>query len=239
MNENAFFQYKETRAKTGYKSAWLIKDGSVSNKYVLLVASETVPYVFGEKESHEFNILQSPVMGQVSGKLSLETQTVEVLHHRDNAYRFHKLGDKTYEFMCINAEYMGYKFTGTVSYKPNSAEGDINKATVTITPTDASVTPVFNARGLIAETLCIDDAIPDTVSVNKELDFTPIQIGAGTLTFTVSKIEGENNTEQNATTATDYTVSTNKITFKSTGLFVVKVSSTNYAPYITTIYVEQ
>ena len=99
VDNNSFFQYKESRAKAGYKSAWLVKDPE-TNKYSLISASESVPYVFGDKETHEFNLLQSPVIGQVEGKMSLEPQDVEVLHHRDNAYRFYKLKGLTLDFMC-------------------------------------------------------------------------------------------------------------------------------------------
>ena len=52
MNKNAFFQYKEARALSGYGSALLVKlpYDNDDGKYSLLVASETTPYVFGDKE---------------------------------------------------------------------------------------------------------------------------------------------------------------------------------------------
>ena len=85
MNKAAFFQYNETRALSGYKSACLVKRTG-EEKYSLVGATESVPYVFGDKETFDFNLLQSPVIGQVEGKMSLEAQDIEVLHHRDNAY---------------------------------------------------------------------------------------------------------------------------------------------------------
>ena len=236
LNPNSFFQYKESRAKAGYKSAWLVKDHE-TGKYSLVSASETVPYVFGDKETHEFNLLQSPVIGQVEGKFSLEPQEVEVLHHRDNAYRFHKLKGRTLDFMCINAEYMGYKFCCTVVYKPNGAEADVNKATVTITPMDANTTPVFNARPEVVETLCFANAIPETVKVGDKINLSVIQSGV-TPTVKAVKIADGTNEE---TDATSTVVSTNiaGTTISAVGLYAITVSADGYASWTTTVYVEE
>lgn len=236
LNPNSFFQYKESRAKAGYKSAWLVKDPE-TGKYSLVSASETVPYVFGDKETHEFNLLQSPVIGQVEGKFSLEPQEVEVLHHRDNAYRFHKLKGRTLDFMCINAEYMGYKFSGTVDYRPNGAEADVNKATVTITPMDANTTPVFNARPEVVETLCFANAIPETVKVGDKINLSVIQSGV-TPTVKAVKIADGTNEE---TDATSTVVSTNiaGTTISAVGLYAITVSAEGYASWTTTVYVEE
>ena len=240
MNEKSFFQYKEGRALSGYKSAWLVKLPENNGKYSLIGATETVPYVFGDKETFEFNLLQSPVIGQVEGKLSLESQDVDVLHHRDNAYRYEKLKGKVLDFMCINAEYVGYKFSGTLDYRPNNAEADINRATVTIIPMDAETTPIYDARNEIIETLCFADEIPSTVKTGEAIDFSVKQTGA-TVTYTVTKIASGTNVESLAVSTTDYTQGSNSssITFNSTGLFAIKASANNYAAWTTTVYVEQ
>lgn len=238
VNSNSFFQYKETRALSGYKSAWLYKDPDLG-KYCLIGATESVPYVFGDKETFEFDILQAPTKGQVEGKPSLEAQDIEVLHHRDNAYRFEKLKGKTIDFMTINGEYVGYKFSGTVDYRPNNAEADVNRATVTITPMSAEATPVFNARNEIAETLCFASAIPATVKVGEEFDLSVVQKSV-TTKYTVYKI-GENNQETLDTTSLNHDNPTQaKISVE--GLYAITVSDNaeqpTYAPWTTTVYVE-
>lgn len=237
MNENAFFQYKENRAHAGYKSAWLIKLPENNGKFSLLSATESVPYVFGDKDTHEFNLLQSPVVGQVEGKMSLEQVTVEVLHHRDNAYRFDKLRGKTYEFMCINAEFVGYRFTGTLDYRPNTAEADVNKATVTITPMDATPTAVYNARPLVLETLCFANAIPDTVKTTDKVDFSVTQTGA-VLTFEVVKIADETNAESVASSSEVDTTNPKEVQFKVAGLYAVTVKADGFGSWTTTVYAE-
>ena len=236
LNNNSFFQYKETRALSGYRSAWLYKDPDLG-KYCLVAATESVPYVFGDKDTFEFDILQSPTKGQVEGKPSLEAQDIEVLHHRDNAYRFNKLKGKTLDFMTINGEFMGYKFAGTLDYRPNNAEADVNRATVTITPMSAEATPVFNAREEIAETLCFASSVPATVKISEEFDISVVQSTA-TTTYKMVKI-GDNNVETEATTSLTST-DPKKATISAEGLYAITVSDTaeQYAPWTTTVYVE-
>ena len=235
MDNNTFFKYNESRALSGYKSAWLVKLPN-ENKYSLVGATESVPYVFGDKESFNFDLLQSPVVGQVEGKMSLEAQDIEVLHHRDNAYRFEALKGKTLDFMTVNAEFVGYKFTGTLDYRPNNAEADVNRATVTITPMSASVTPVFNARPEIMETLCFASAIPATIKVGEKIDLSVVQVE--TPTISTVKIEDRTNKE---TDATSNVISTNikETTINATGLYAITVSASGYASWTTTVYVEQ
>lgn len=236
LNDNSFFQYKETRALSGYKSAWLYRDPELG-KYCLVGATETVPYVFGDKDSFEFDILQSPTKGQVEGKPSLEAQNIEVLHHRDNAYRFNKLKGRTLDFMTINGEFMGYKFSGTLDYRPNNAEADVNRATVTITPMSADAEPVYDARSDIAETLCFASAIPATIKVGAKFNLSVVQSTA-TATYSIKKI-GANNAETEATSSLTAT-NPAEATISEAGLYAITVSDTAkvFAPWTTTVYVE-
>lgn len=239
LNENAFFQYKETRALSGYKSAWLYKDPDLG-KYCLVGATETVPYVFGDKDTFEFDILQSPTKGQVEGKPSLEAQDIEVLHHRDNAYRFNKMKGKTIDFMTVNGEFMGYKFSGTLDYRPNNAEADVNRATVTITPMSADATPVYNARPEIAETLCFASAIKATVKVGEEFDISVVQ-NTATTSYKLTQIK-ENNVEDDGSTVQSLLdkADPKHATISAEGLYAITVSDTAeaFAPWTTTVYVE-
>ena len=239
IDSNTFFQVKEARALSGYRSAWLMKGSN--GKYSLVGATETVPYVFGDKENFEYDLLQAPTKGQVEGKMTLESQDIEVLHHRDNAYRYEKLKGKVHDFMVINAEFVGYKFTGTLDYRPNNAEADINRATVTITPMSASVSPVFNARGNIEETLCFANAIPATVRVGDKIDLSVVQSSAD-VTITAKKIADGEYSETAETDATAMvtpdTQNSNVVTISAVGLYALTVSASGYAPWTTTVYVE-
>lgn len=235
ISNNTFFQYKEGRALSGYKSAWLVKENGF---YSLVCASESVPYVFGDKDTFEYDLLQSPTKGQIEGKMSLEAQDIEVLHHRDNAYRFEKLKGKTLDFLVVNAEFVGYKFSGTIDYRPNNAEADVNRATVTITPMSASVSPIFNARPLIQETLAFANSIQETVKIGADIDLSVVQDVTATVTAKLIA-EGEYD-ESKETDATANVSSTDikNVTISKAGLYALTVSAEGYAPWTTTVYVE-
>lgn len=234
MNKDAFFQYKETRALSGYKSAWLVKRTG-EEKYSLVGATESVPYVFGDKETFDYNILQSPVIGQVEGKMSLEAQDIEVLHHRDNAYLYEKLKGQTLDFMVINAEFVGYKFVGTIDYRPNNAEADINRATVTITPMSASVKPIFNARPQVIETLCFASVIPETIKTTDTIDLSVVQSGVTPTVKAVKITDGTNEESPFELAVTDVKV----VKIPTAGLYALTVSAEGYASWTTTVYVEE
>lgn len=236
ISNNAFWQYNEDRAKAGYKSAWLVKLPENNGKFSLIGLTSSVPYPFGDTESFDVNVLQSSVIGKVEGKVTMENVDVPVYHHRDNAYRYDKLKGQVLEFMSINSEFVGYKYSGTLKYKPDTAESDANTATVTITPVAGSETPVLDARNEVIETLCLSGVIPETVKVGTAVDFSVKQIV--TPQFSVVKIASGTNTETEATASTDYTVDGNKLTFTASGLMAITVSATGYASWTTTVYVE-
>lgn len=239
VDKTSFTQYTETRGTSGYGSAWLYKDLKLG-KYCMISATESVPYVFGGKDTFDFDLLQAPTKGQIEGKPSLEAQDIEVLHHRDNAFRFSKLKGQTLDFMTINSEFVGYKFSGTVDYRPSSAGADVSRATVTITPMSADATPVYNARPFIVETLCFNSGIPETVKVGEEFDISVKQADKATIAYEVNLIN-EDNSETLQSTTTDYDFSNEQqAVIKKGGLFAITVKDTaeNYAPWTTTVYVE-
>ena len=233
VDATTFFSYKEGRARSGYKSAWLVKMPG-SNKYSLIGATESVPYVFGDKETFDFDILQSPVKGQVEGKLTLDSVDVSVLHHRDNAYRYEKLKGLTLDFMSINSEFVGYAFTGTLDYRPDTAEADVHRATVTITPMDAKTTPIFNARDEIIPTLCFKAAIPESIKVGEKIDLSVV--GDVAVTVSAKAIAAGTNAETDATSSVN-SVTLSETTISGTGLYAITVSAEGYASWTTTVYV--
>lgn len=240
LDAQSFLNYVEGRGQSGYGAAILVKDpdNGTDGKYSLLVASSTIPFVQGSSDSFEFDLLNMPTKGKIEGKPSIEAKEVEVLHHRDNAYRFYKLLNKTLNFLVISKDFMAYRFVGTVSYRPNDASADVWKGTYTITPMSAETTPIFDARPLVANTLVFKEAIPDTVKTGVEVDLANV-FNVTTVEASVKKISAETNEETDASSS-DYSFSGTKITFNSTGLYAVTVSDTTktYASWTTTIYCE-
>lgn len=237
IDKDSYFKYLEHRGQSGYRAAILVKNAYDDDaKYSLLVASETVPSIFGSQDSFEFDLLNSPVKGKVDGKMSLEDKEVEVLHHRDNVYRFEKLKGKVLDFLFVDSQFVGYKFSGTVSYRVNDASADVLRGTYTITPMSADPTPILDARSLCQETLCFSEVIPDTIKVNGTIDLSLAQSTVSP-TYSVMKIS-DKGSETAATSDTDYALSDNVMTIKTHGLFAITASATDYASWTTTVYVE-
>ena len=177
MNKNTFFDYSENQAHTGYRSAVLYKEQG-DTKYRFLCASETVPFPFGTKESFEFNLLNSRSIGQVEGKASVEQKEVELLYTRNNAFLFEQLKDKVLDFMSITPQLIGYKYHGTISFRPNDATNEIHRGTYTITPMGISDVPFLKAREEILEPLFFEDVIPDEVVLSEgNLDGIKLNVG--------------------------------------------------------------
>ena len=239
MDKNTFYKYDENRALTGYGSAWLVALPENDGKFSIIGFTESVPYVFSDKESFDFNVLQQETMGQIQGKTTLEAVDVAVMHHRDNAYRFSKLAGQVLQFMSVNAEFVGYKFSGTLDYRPDTAEADIHRATVTITPASATSVPVLNARPEIMDTLAFNNPVKATVNIDEKVDFSVKQSSA-VVSLSVKSI-GVNNVETTASVSTDYVTDSTKTTtlqFKKSGLYAVTVSATGFASWTTTVYVD-
>lgn len=248
MDKNTFFQYKENQAHAGYRSAILYKEqGDV--KYRFLCASETVPFPFGEKEALEFNLLNSEVIGQVEGKFTTEQKSVEMLYTRNNTMLFEKLKGRVLDFMSLTPQMVGYKFNGTISFRPNDATNEIHRGTYTLTPMDVDTTPYYKARTECYMPFFFADTIPDEISL-ANLDTTAEGIsinlnlrGNATekadFTYTTIGADGKETTPQTITV-------TNGVGTlpKVEGLYVIyakpkTANSTDYSPCFTSVYVTE
>lgn len=165
MEKDALFQYNESQAQVGYKSAVLYKKQG-DTKYRFLCASETVPFPYGTRDSYEFDLMNSATKGFVEGKMSLEQKEVELLYTPNNAYLFETLKDQVLDFMSLTPDKVGYKYHGKISFRPNDASADIHRGTYTITPMGATEVPLFMAREEVLTPLFFADVIPYEISLS-------------------------------------------------------------------------
>lgn len=244
MANDIFFGYKENQAHSGYKSAILYKEQG-ETKYKLLCPSETVPFPFGTKETFEFNLLNSPVIGQVEGKDTIEQKEIELLYTRNNAILFEKLRGRVLDFMSLTPQMIGYKYSGTIAFRPNDATNDIHRGTYTITPMDADPTPYFMARSEILIPTYFADVIPDEISL--------AEVGSGDIKLNLSVKNDDNatfkydtivsTTNKETGTQTDLTVSSGVATLpKTAGLYVIYATPSNantHSGCFATVYVTE
>ena len=231
MQKNAFYGYKENQAQYGYRSAILYKKEG-ETKYRFLCASETVPFPFGTKETAEFNLMNSPVVGQVEGKDTLEQKEIELLYTRNNAILFDELKGKVLDFMSLTPQMIGYKYSGTIAFRPNDATNDIHRGTYTITPMDADPKPYFTARTECLNPIFFTTAIPDELSLaedgvdktggGKEVKVNISTNYTGTVSYKKALITATGRGE-----LSDLSVSSGVATFDTAGLYVIYANPTS------------
>jgi hypothetical protein len=249
MAKDMFFKYEESQAQVGYRSAVVYKEQG-DNKYRFLCASETVPFPFGTRDTFEYDLLNSASKGMVEGKSTLEQSEIELLYTRNNAMLFEKLKGRVLDFMSLTPQGVGYKYHGTISFRPNEATADIHRGTYTITPMGASEVPIWLAKQECYEPLFFADVIPDEISIadlDSEATGVEINVGiagnpSGVITYKYDTISYLTNKE----TGTKTTVSTvqgkpNVISLpKEANLYVIYAEisgSDTYSPCFTTVNV--
>lgn len=247
MENNALTSYKENQAQVGYGSAIFYKEQG-DTKYRFLVASETVPFPFGEKETFEFNLVNSGSIGQVAGKDTAEQKSVELLYTRDNAVIFDKLKGRVIDFMSLTPQKVGYKYSGTISFIPNDATAEIHRGTYTLTPMHIDTQPQYMAREEVMTPLFFTDVIAEEISL-KDLssNTTGVKINVGlsggyenakfsydTFSKTTNKPSG----------TTNEVIATNGVIElpKTTGLYIIyaepqESDKANYSGCFTTVYI--
>lgn len=168
--DNSLTSYKENQATLGYGSAIFYKETG-ETKYKFLVASETVPFPLGDTETIEYSLVNMAAKGQLQGQYNTEKKDVELLYTRDNAVLFERLKGRVLDFMSVTPQKVGYKYNGTITYRPNDAGTDVHKGTYTITPMSIDTTPHLMAREEMKTPLFFIDTIAEEISI-KELPTT-------------------------------------------------------------------
>lgn len=244
MDRDTFYQYEESQAQAGYRSAVLYKEQG-DTKYRFLCASETVPFPFGTKETFEYNLLNSGSIGQVEGKSQIEQKEIELLYTRNNAMLFETLRGRVLDFMSITPQKIGYKYHGKISFRPNDATNDIHRGTYTITPMGANEVPLWKARNECLEPLFFADVIPDEINMsNIKTETIPLNLSLvnnyASAKYSYATVGEDNNV---GTTETDITVDKGIGNIpKSEGLYVIYArpaegDKEKYSSCFTTVYV--
>jgi hypothetical protein len=242
MQKNAFYGYKENQASYGYRSAILYREEGQS-KYRFLCASETVPFPFGTKETTDFNLMNSPIIGQVEGKDTLEQKEVELLYTRNNAILFEKLKGKVLDFMSLTPQMICYKFSGTIAFRPNDASSDLHRGTYTITPMDADPTPIYRAREEALIPLFFNTAIPDEISLSEVNNKPKINLGVtgGEATYEYDTISATTNKETGSRTTLTVTKGVAELPAVADLYVIYAIPSTTstHSECFTTIYITE
>lgn len=161
-----FIEKEDSRPISGYGTALLVDEHN-DGYYSLVIPLESVPTVYGDEDTFEYDILISKAKGSVKGKMSLDSVTTDYLLTRENNYRLSQLENKQLSYMVFHNNFTGYTFTGQLSYRDNDAEADILKGTISITPTSIGG-KFYDGRKKVRQTLDFAGSLPDKVTLGLE-----------------------------------------------------------------------
>ena len=168
------------RVHNPYGSALLVSEHS-DGYFELVIPLESIPSVFGDYETFDYNILTEKAKGLTKGKLELTAVTQEFLLTKENIYRLDQLKDKIYKYMVLCGNGVGYTFNAEISYKIADIDnGDNLKGELTITPS-AFDEVLLDCRPFIRQTLTYSGTIPAhvTLTKSKKTISIPVNIAEG------------------------------------------------------------
>lgn len=199
-----FIEKEDSRPISGYGTALLVDEHN-DGYYSLVIPLESVPTVYGDEDTFEYDILISKAKGSVKGKMSLDTITTDYLLTRENNYRLSQLENKTLSYMVFHNNFTGYTFTGQLSFRDNDAEADVLRGTISITPSSIGE-KFYDGRDMVRQTLDFAGTLPDkvtltsaekTINVNvsvaqadADADFD-VQVTGATGNFTATYADGK------------------------------------------------
>lgn len=231
------------RSATGENTLLLVKEPG-KKRYSIFLDMVTVPNVFGEVETVEFDTTGSSTKGKIKGKRTLENKDFEFFNHRDNIYRAEQLKDKMLDFLYYAPGGGTYHFSGTFTYRANDATAsDILTCTGTIVPATASDEPIIDCRDLIEETLLFMTSIPDELEISDSESVVQIvsQVSDFTITATCDNSAFAVTATQPTSGKQEGSVSiktTSGVSETAHGIVFITISKEGYASWTTTIAIE-
>lgn len=223
-----FIEKEPSGLMSGYGTAWLV-DELNDGYFSLVIGLPTVPSVYGDKETFEYNDLLSRVKSQVEGKEEMSAVTADFALTRENRMRLRQLTGKTYKFMvfhCGDNSY--YTYYAKISWKENDAEADVSQGTLTITPS-AGGEDGEDGRKFIRQTLEFDNSIPNEIKLagTKKTEEVNISVKNPTDNLTVTATCDNSNFTATYTDGKLTVTASDSLTHDSYGFITITASSTD------------
>lgn len=250
-------KYCDDKVTNGYGSALYYYDPTDPNeadsdgnfKYHLLVATQTLPTLFGSSDTTDFDLLTCKTKGQVKGKTNLESVEVPFMWHRDNIRKLEALQGKQLNLMQLYGNYVARTAIGTIEVRPNeiSSGSEVLEGTMTITPLWASPETMLDARDYIKETIAFTSTIPNEVSIGTSAYKLPIKTDLNSEYYTLEAKMEDNDTDFEVSADTNESISISRASDISTGthygivLITAKIKETyknKYADWTTSIAID-
>ena len=160
----------DRRAVSDIGSAIFVKRGGEA-KYHFWMALTNIPATGAENETIDTTVTTSRTNTSIPGRSNPGQKSCTFMSHRDNWETLKEDYNKTLDFLQINPDGMGFKFSGKVTgYQDEISVGSNLTAKAVITVTSAEELPVSNVSDIIMDTVTFVSSIEGVVKleVSKE-----------------------------------------------------------------------
>lgn len=160
-------EINDTRAMTDIGAAIFVKRSGAS-KYSLWLTTTNIPATGSAPEQVETTVNTSRKKTYTYGRQDTPQKECTFMAHRDNFEILRNDYNKQLDFLQVNPDGTGWKFTGFVSYYQDEVSTGSNltgKAVITVTTSEEQ--PTINVVDIIEETVTFLSAIPDVVEIAK------------------------------------------------------------------------
>ena len=171
MNDNDEIIVKDiqdNRGITDIGAALFVKRGG-DTKYHLWMLTTNIPANGSTISNIDTTVLTSRVNTGKAGRSNPGTRSVTFLAHRDNFEILKNDHRKTLDFLQVNPDGTGYKFSAQVThYQDEATVGTALTGKADLTVTKADELPISNVMDIIQDTVTFESAIAAVVRVKAE-----------------------------------------------------------------------
>lgn len=212
-------EINDTRAMTDIGAAIFVKRGGAT-KYSLWLATTNIPATGSAPEQVETTVNTSRKKTYTYGRQDTPQKECTFMAHRDNFEILKGDYNKQLDFLQINPDGTGWKFSGFVSfYQDEVAVGSNLTGKAVITVSSSEELPTINVADIIEETVTFISSVPADVQLE------------GTANTTINIVTDPADATLSATTDTEgvatVTAEANgiKITGVKAGSAIIKVTA--------------
>lgn len=159
------FKNIDDRAMTDIGARMMIK--GASGKYSLFVPVTNIPATGSAPEQVEKTVTTSKKKSYMEGRQDSPQKECTFYAHRDNFMKLAAAKNVEQDFLQVNPDGTGFKFSGFVSYYQDEVSVGNNitgKYVITVTKSDADA--ISNVMDLVEDTVIFTSSVPNMVTVD-------------------------------------------------------------------------
>jgi hypothetical protein len=158
-------EINDTRAMTDIGAAIFVKRGGAT-KYSLWLATTNIPATGSAPEQVETTVNTSRKKTYTYGRQDTPQKECTFMAHRDNFEILKKDYNKQLDFLQVNPDGTGWKFSGFVSfYQDEVSVGSNLTGKAVITVSSSEELPTINVADIIEETVTFISSVPADVEI--------------------------------------------------------------------------